>query len=42
MLLNDFDDIDKYLADASRIFRNVQELKKIDEQFGGLTRNRLR
>jgi CRISPR/Cas system-associated exonuclease Cas4 (RecB family) len=38
MLLNDFDDIDKYLADASRVFRNVQELKKIDEQFGGLTK----
>ena len=41
MLLNDFDDIDKYLADASRIFRNVQELKKIDEQFGGLTREQV-
>jgi CRISPR/Cas system-associated exonuclease Cas4 (RecB family) len=38
MLLNDFDDIDKYLADASKIFRNVQELKKIDEEFGGLTK----
>ena len=38
MLLNDFDDIDKYLADASKIFRNVQELKEIDEEFGGLTK----
>jgi len=38
MLLNDFDDIDKYLADTSKIFRNVQELKEIDEEFGGLTK----
>lgn len=38
MLLNDFDDVDKYLVDASRLFSNVQDLKKIDEQFGGLTK----
>lgn len=37
MVLNDFDDIDKYLADASKLFRNVNDLKKIDQQFGGLT-----
>jgi hypothetical protein len=37
MLLNDFDDIDKYLADASKVFRNVSDLKMIDQQFGGLT-----
>ena len=37
MLLNDFDDADKYLADASRLFRNVSDLKKIDQQFGGIT-----
>ncbi|MEI6049986.1 MAG: PD-(D/E)XK nuclease family protein, partial [Bacteroidota bacterium] len=37
MLLNDFDDIDKYLVDASLLFRNVQDLKNIDLQFGGLT-----
>ena len=37
MLLNDFDDIDKYLADPSKIFRNVQDLKKIDDEFGGLS-----
>jgi hypothetical protein len=37
MLLNDFDDIDKYLVDASLLFRNVLDIKNIDRQFGGLT-----
>lgn len=37
MLLNDFDDVDKYLVDASLLFRNIQDLKNIDQQFGGLT-----
>ena len=37
MLLNDFDDVDKYLADASLLFRNVKDIKDIDQQFGGLT-----
>ncbi len=37
MLLNDFDDVDKYLVDANLIFRNVQDIKKIDREFGGLT-----
>lgn len=37
MLLNDFDDVDKYLVDASLIFRNVLDIKNIDRQFGGLT-----
>ncbi len=38
MLLNDFDDVDKYLVNASQLFTNVRDLKKIDEQFGGLTK----
>jgi CRISPR/Cas system-associated exonuclease Cas4 (RecB family) len=37
MLLDDFDDVDKYLADASKLFRNVKDIKEIDLQFGGLT-----
>ncbi len=37
MLLNDFDDADKYLADASKLFQNVSDLKKIDQQFGGFS-----
>jgi ATP-dependent nuclease, subunit B len=36
MLLNDFDDVDKYLVDASLLFRNVLDIKNIDQQFGGL------
>jgi len=36
MLLNDFDDIDKYLADPSKLFRNVSDLKEIDQQFGAI------
>src|SRR5450759_4351013 len=41
MLLNDFDDVDKYLVDASLLFRNVLDLKNIDQQFGGLTDSQL-
>jgi hypothetical protein len=37
MLLNDFDDADKYLTDAAQLFSNVQDLKKIDQQFGGIS-----
>ena len=41
MLLNDFDDVDKYLVDASALFRNVNDLKNIDQQFGGLTESQV-
>jgi CRISPR/Cas system-associated exonuclease Cas4 (RecB family) len=37
MLLNDFDDVDKYLVDASALFENVKDLKTIDQHFGELT-----
>ena len=37
MLLDDFDDIDKYLVNAQLLFRNVLDIKNIDQQFGGLT-----
>jgi hypothetical protein len=37
MLLGDFDDIDKYLVDAALLFRNVLDIKNIDQQFGGFT-----
>jgi hypothetical protein len=37
ILLNDFDDIDKYLVDASKLYRNLSDLKHIDSQFGELT-----
>jgi hypothetical protein len=37
ILLNDFDDVDKYLVNASLLFRNVLDIKNIDQQFGGLS-----
>ncbi len=37
MLLNDFDDVDKYMVNASLLFTNVKDIKTIDQQFGGLT-----
>lgn len=35
MLLSDFDDIDKYLVPAERIFSNIRDLKEIDAAFAG-------
>jgi hypothetical protein len=37
MLLNDFDDVDKYLVDARALFTNISDLHAIDDKFGGLT-----
>jgi CRISPR/Cas system-associated exonuclease Cas4 (RecB family) len=37
MLVNDFDDVDKYMIDASKLFINISEIKEIDSKFGGLT-----
>ena len=36
MLLNDFDDVDKYVADAHKLFTNVTDLKQIEEDFAFL------
>ena len=33
MLLNDFEDIDKYKVDARQLFTNITELKEIDQLF---------
>jgi CRISPR/Cas system-associated exonuclease Cas4 (RecB family) len=33
MLLNDFDDIDKYLVDPKQLFQNLSDLKEIEKQF---------
>jgi hypothetical protein len=41
MLLNDFDDIDKYMVNASLLFTNVKDIKDIDQQFGGLTEDQV-
>lgn len=37
MLLNDFDDIDKYMVDARMLFRNVSDLKSLDDDFNYLS-----
>lgn len=37
MLLSDFDDVDRYLVDADKLFANVRDLKEIDVRFSGLT-----
>ncbi|MFN0202110.1 MAG: PD-(D/E)XK nuclease family protein [Bacteroidia bacterium] len=34
MLLSDFNEIDKYCANAKQLYRNVLELREIDESFG--------
>lgn len=41
MLLNDFDDVDKYLVDPGRIFANLSDLKKIDSEFGSLSQEQI-
>lgn len=41
MLLNDFDDVDKYLVDAEQLFSNIQDLKEIDSGFSYLTEEQI-
>lgn len=41
MLLNDFDDVDKYLVDAQQLFRNIKDLKEIDAGFEFLTESQI-
>lgn len=36
MLLNDFDDVDKYLVDAQRLFTNISDLRIIEKDFSYL------
>ena len=44
ILLNDFDDIDKYLVDAESLYRNIKDLKELDDIFslGDFTENQKR
>ncbi|MBE0678895.1 MAG: PD-(D/E)XK nuclease family protein [Bacteroidales bacterium] len=37
VIINDFNDIDLYLADAGKLYGNINDLKEIDAKFGGLT-----
>lgn len=41
LLLNDFDDIDKYLADAKALYANLAGLRDIYEQFAFLTEDQV-
>lgn len=41
VILNDFDDTDKYLCDASKLFTNIKELKQIDDIFSYLSQNQI-
>jgi hypothetical protein len=41
ILLGDFDEIDKYMVDASALFKNVSELKNLENQFDYLTREQV-
>ncbi len=36
MLINDFDDIDKYMSDAHVLFRSIKDFRDIDNQFGDI------
>ncbi|HPE22080.1 MAG TPA: PD-(D/E)XK nuclease family protein [Bacteroidales bacterium] len=37
VIINDFNDIDLYMADAGKLYSNISDLKEIDAVFGGLT-----
>ncbi|WP_255417132.1 PD-(D/E)XK nuclease family protein [Proteiniphilum sp. X52] len=37
MLLNDFNDVDKYMADARQLFRNVHDFRSMDDDLTHLT-----
>ena len=36
MLLNDFDEVDKYLVDAEQLFRNVRDIRSLDDDLSHL------
>ena len=42
LLLNDFDDIDKYLADAEDVFQNISDLKSLEDHFEYLTEDQMK
>lgn len=41
MLLNDFDDIDKYMVDARMLFTNVTDLREIESDFSFLSQEQI-
>ncbi len=42
IILNDFNDTDRYLADAEKLFSNVKDLKEIDSDYSFLSQTQLR
>ena len=42
ILLSDFDDVDKYLLNADDLFRNISDLKELENQFEYLTEEQKR
>ncbi|MDR0748225.1 MAG: PD-(D/E)XK nuclease family protein [Tannerellaceae bacterium] len=41
MLLNDFDDVDKYMVDARMLFTNVTDLREIEKDFSFLSETQI-
>ena len=41
MLVNDFDDIDKYIVNAKDLYTNLKDLHDIDDKFGGLSHEQI-
>jgi hypothetical protein len=42
MMLGDFDDLDKYLVDVEMIFKNIRDLKELEEPLAGLEEHQFR
>ena len=42
MLLNDFNDVDKHLVDAKQLFRNIHNLKSMDDNMSYLTEEQVK
>ena len=42
MLLNDFDNVDKYMVNAESLFSNLADLKRIDSAFGELQEDQIK
>lgn len=41
LILADYEDVDKYLVDADRLFANVRDLKEIDARFAGFSEEQI-
>ncbi len=42
MIINDFDDVDKYLVDHVKLFTNIEDIKDIETKFGSLTEEQIK